>query len=84
MYGIPNMKLEKDVIERKINIMEEEGVTFETCSNVGKDIKASEILKDFDRVILACGASNPRNQQQSHFSTATSERVHSSAQKARM
>ena len=52
MYGIPNMKLEKDVIERKINIMEEEGVTFETCSNVGKDIKASEILKDFDRVIL--------------------------------
>ena len=103
MYGIPNMKLEKDVIERKINIMEEEGVTFETCSNVGKDIKASEILKDFDRVILACGASNPRiskfqaerltaftlpltssNQQQSHFLTATSERVHSSAQKARM
>lgn len=61
MYGIPNMKLEKDVIERKINIMEEEGVTFETCSNVGKDIKASEILKDFDRVILACGASNPRD-----------------------
>ena len=60
-YGIPNMKLEKDVIERKINIMEEEGVTFETCSNVGKDIKASEILKDFDRVILACGASNPRD-----------------------
>ena len=61
MYGIPNMKLEKDVIERKINIMEEEGVNFETCSNVGKDIKASEILKDFDRVILACGASNPRD-----------------------
>ncbi len=34
--GIPNMKLEKDVIERKINIMEEEGVTFETCSDVVK------------------------------------------------
>ena len=60
-YGIPNMKLEKQIIDRKIAIMEEEGVTFETCSNVGKDIKASEILKDFDRVILACGASNPRD-----------------------
>lgn len=103
MYGIPNMKLEKDVIERKINIMEEEGVTFETCSNVGKDIKASEILKDFDRVILACGASNPRDIKVPgreangiHFAVdflksttkslldCNSERVHSSAQKARM
>lgn len=61
MYGIPNMKLEKDIIERKISIMEEEGVEFETCVNVGKDITASEMFKNYDRVILACGASNPRD-----------------------
>lgn len=62
-YGIPNMKLEKQVIDRKIAIMEEEGVAFVTSCNIGKDKKAATILKDFDRVILACGASNPRDIQ---------------------
>ncbi|MCH5270093.1 MAG: glutamate synthase subunit beta [Lachnospiraceae bacterium] len=61
MYGIPNMKLEKQVIERKIKVMEEEGVTFLTGVDVGKDIKASQLLKEYDRVVLACGASNPRD-----------------------
>ncbi len=61
MYGIPNMKLEKDIIERKIDIMKEEGVEFKAGVNVGKDIKAAQILKEYDRVILACGASNPRD-----------------------
>ncbi len=61
MYGIPNMKLEKNVIDRRINIMKEEGVDFRTNINVGRDIEPSEILRDFDRVILACGASNPRD-----------------------
>jgi glutamate synthase (NADPH/NADH) small chain len=61
MYGIPNMKLEKHVIERKVNIMEEEGVEFVTGVNVGKDVKAAKLLKDYDRVILACGAKNPRD-----------------------
>ena len=61
MYGIPNMKLEKSVIDRKINIMKEEGVEFKTNVNVGKDVKASELLKNYDRVILACGASHPRD-----------------------
>lgn len=61
MYGIPNMKLEKQVIDRKIRIMEEEGVVFQTGVNVGKEKKASELLKEYDRVILACGASNPRD-----------------------
>ncbi len=61
MYGIPNMKLEKHVIERKINIMKEEGVTFITGVNVGKDIKASKLFKDYDKIILACGAKNPRD-----------------------
>lgn len=61
MYGIPNMKLEKDIIERKISIMEEEGIEFKTCADVGRNIKVSDILNNFDRVILACGASNPRD-----------------------
>lgn len=61
MYGIPNMKLEKTIIDRKINIMKEEGVTFITNTNVGKDIKAAKLVKDYDRVILACGAKNPRD-----------------------
>jgi glutamate synthase (NADPH/NADH) small chain len=61
MYGIPNMKLEKQVIERRVEIMKEEGVTFVTNANVGVNYKASKILAEYDRVILACGASNPRD-----------------------
>lgn len=63
MYGIPNMKLEKHIIDRKIDVMKAEGINFVTNANVGKNYKASKILKEFDRVILACGASNPRDIQ---------------------
>ena len=61
MYGIPNMKLEKHIIDRKLKVMEEEGVTFVTNSNIGKDVKAEKLLKEFDRVVLCCGSSNPRD-----------------------
>lgn len=61
MYGIPNMKLEKWVIERKQKIMEEEGVKFIVNADVGKNVKAEDLLKEYDRVILCCGASNPRD-----------------------
>ena len=61
MYGIPNMKLEKHIVERKVNVMEKEGVTFVTGADVGREVKAEKLLKDFDRVILACGASSPRD-----------------------
>ena len=61
MYGIPNMKLEKQIIERKIAVMEAEGVTFVTGADVGKNQKAEKLLKEYDSVILACGASNPRD-----------------------
>lgn len=60
-YGIPNMKLEKQYIDRKLAIMEEEGVQFCLNTNVGKDVKPAQLLKEFDKVILACGASNPRD-----------------------
>jgi glutamate synthase (NADPH/NADH) small chain len=61
MYGIPNMKLEKHVIERRVSIMKEEGVTFITGADVGVNYEAEDVLKEFDSVILACGASNPRD-----------------------
>ena len=60
-YGIPNMKLEKQIIDRKLKIMEEEGITFLTGCDVGKEKKVPSIIKEFDRVILCCGASHPRD-----------------------
>ena len=60
-YGIPNMKLEKQVIDRKLSIMEEEGIAFVTGCNVGKDRKADSILTEYDCALLACGASRPRD-----------------------
>ncbi|MCI9436199.1 MAG: glutamate synthase subunit beta [Lachnospiraceae bacterium] len=61
MYGIPNMKLEKRIVERKRSVMEAEGITFVTGVDVGRGMKAEQLLRDFDRVILACGASRPRD-----------------------
>ena len=61
MYGIPNMKLEKQIVERRIRLMEEEGISFVTGVNIGKDIKAPKIMAEYDAVVLACGASNPRD-----------------------
>ena len=61
MYGIPNMKLEKIYIDRRVKLMEAEGVEFKTGINVGIDIKAAQLTKEYDAVILCCGASNPRD-----------------------
>ena len=55
------MKLDKSIVDRKVNVMKEEGVKFITGCNVGVDIKAAELLKEYDRVILCCGAKNPRD-----------------------
>ncbi|MCR5329980.1 MAG: glutamate synthase subunit beta [Lachnospiraceae bacterium] len=60
-YGIPNMKLDKRMIDRRVKMLEEAGVEFRCGVDVGKDIPASEILDRYDRVILCCGASNPRD-----------------------
>ena len=60
-YGIPNMKLDKSIIDRRIKLMEEAGIEFICNVNVGIDIKPSELENKYDRVILACGASNPRD-----------------------
>ncbi|SJZ77977.1 glutamate synthase (NADPH/NADH) small chain [Pilibacter termitis] len=61
MYGIPNMKLDKAVIDRRINVMKEVGITFVANCEVGKTISAEELTSQFDRVILAIGAGVPRD-----------------------
>lgn len=60
-YGIPNMKLEKSVIDRRVKLMEADGIEFICNVNVGKDVTGEELMKKYDRIILACGASNPRD-----------------------
>lgn len=60
-YGIPNMKLEKSVIDRRICLMEQEGVRFIYHTDVGRDITGMELLEQYDRVVLCCGASCPRD-----------------------
>jgi len=60
MYGIPNMKLDKSVVQRRIDILTQEGITFQTNTEVGKNYPV-EKLKDFDAVIVCTGATQPRN-----------------------
>lgn len=61
MYGIPNMKLEKEVVERRIRLLTQEGIDFVTNTEVGKDIQASELQAQFDSVILCTGAQRQRD-----------------------
>lgn len=61
MYGIPNMKLEKHIIERRTELMKAEGVQFVMNADVGVSVSADEIMKNFDAVVLACGSANPRD-----------------------
>lgn len=61
MYGIPNMKLEKWVVDRRVEHLKAEGVEFITNADVGRNVKAQTLIKDYDAVVLACGAANPRD-----------------------
>ena len=61
MYGIPNMKLEKWVIDRRVKILEEEGIEFITNADVGRDVSAEELKENYDAVVLCCGAKKPRD-----------------------
>ena len=60
MYGIPNMKLDKNVIKRRIGIMEKEGIRFVTGADVGRNVEAGELLSEYDAVVLCCGAKKAR------------------------
>ncbi|WP_300082588.1 glutamate synthase subunit beta [uncultured Thomasclavelia sp.] len=61
MYGIPNMKLEKDVIDCRVAIMKAEGVIFKTNCGIETKEQVRELLNQYDRVILACGSRKARN-----------------------
>jgi len=62
MYGIPNMKLDKkEVVLRRISLLEQEGVKFRCNVNIGKDITHDQLLKDFDAVVICTGATKPRD-----------------------
>lgn len=60
-YGIPDFKLEKWVVERRVKLMEEEGVVFKTNANVGVNIKVKDVLDEFDAVLLCGGSTVPRD-----------------------
>lgn len=60
MYGIPNMKLDKDIIQRRITILEEAGVSFVCNTEIGKDISSQELVDTFDAVVLCGGATQAR------------------------
>lgn len=60
-YGIPDFKLEKWVVERRVQVMEEDGIVFKCNVEVGKDIPAEELVRNNDAVVLAGGSTIPRN-----------------------
>ncbi len=61
MYGIPNMKLDKNVINRRIDLMTQEGVTFISGKDLGKNLKLEDLEKEFDAIVLCCGAKKARD-----------------------
>lgn len=61
MYGIPNMKLGKDVVDRRVDLLMQEGVEFKTNTDVGKDISTDELQNNFDAVIFTTGATKARD-----------------------
>lgn len=63
MYGIPNMKLDKGIIERRISLMKKEGVSFRFCEEIADKKRADKLLMAYDAVALACGSRKPRDIQ---------------------
>ena len=61
MYGIPNMKLEKKIVQRRVDLMSEEGIRFVTGANVGTTYPVDHLLKEFDAIVLCGGATRPRD-----------------------
>jgi glutamate synthase (NADPH/NADH) small chain len=61
MYGIPNMKLDKSTVQRRVDLMAQEGITFVTNTAIGKDLPAGKLRDAFDAVVLCCGATKPRD-----------------------
>ena len=60
-YGIPDFKLEKNILQRRLQLMEQEGITFCCNAHIGPGIPTQSLQRDFDAVLLACGAAQPRD-----------------------
>ncbi|MEE8349425.1 MAG: glutamate synthase subunit beta [Acidobacteriota bacterium] len=61
IYGIPSMKLEKDMVERRVTLLREEGIHFVTDAHIGVNTDALNLVEDHDALLLACGATQPRD-----------------------
>ena len=61
MYGIPNMKLDKSVVQRRVDLMAREGVEFVTNTEIGRDLSAKQLVSDYNAVVLCTGATSPRD-----------------------
>lgn len=61
MYGIPNMKLEKHIVQRRIDLLAVEGVQFRTNTEIGRDISAMDLREQYDAIVLCTGATRPRD-----------------------
>src|SRR6266853_881890 len=61
MYGIPNMKLDKKLVDRRVKLMEEEGIRFVTGKEIGKDIPADQLAREYEAVLLCGGATQARD-----------------------
>jgi glutamate synthase (NADPH/NADH) small chain len=60
-FGIPDFKLEKHVVDRRLHLMEEEGVIFRPGVNIGFDITTDQLQREFDAIVLCCGSTQPRD-----------------------
>ncbi len=60
-YGIPEFKMEKRFLERRLSVMEKEGVTFQVNADVGRNPRMADLQREFDAIVLACGAGAPRD-----------------------
>src|SRR5258706_602185 len=61
MYGIPNMKLEKEIVDRRVRLLEQEGIAFVVNTEVGKNYPAEKLMTEYDAVVLCTGATKPRD-----------------------
>jgi glutamate synthase (NADPH/NADH) small chain len=61
VYGIPNMKLDKKYVQRRVDLLAEEGIIFVVSTEIGKDLPAKKLIEEFDSVVLCCGATKPRD-----------------------
>jgi len=61
MYGIPNMKLDKEIVDRRVDLLAKEGIEFKTCVEIGTHVTAEELKDSYDAIVLCVGATQPRD-----------------------